>query len=81
MSWTADADADADADPQVNMMGAQVVQGCHLLSFGDWERGKDRERDRDSERDRQWLRKRQWQRQTDIGGRGRGMDCGASDEG
>ena len=28
MSWTADADADADADPQVNMMGAQVVQGC-----------------------------------------------------
>ena len=28
MSWTADADADADADLQVNMMGAQVVQGC-----------------------------------------------------
>ena len=27
LSWTADADADADADPQVNMMGAQVVQG------------------------------------------------------
>ena len=31
MSWTADADADADADPQVNMMGAQVVQGCIFL--------------------------------------------------
>ena len=28
LSWIADADADADADSQVNMMGAQVVQGC-----------------------------------------------------
>ena len=27
LSWIADADADADADSQVNMMGAQVVQG------------------------------------------------------
>ena len=33
MSWTADADADADADPQVNMMGAQVVQGCIFLKY------------------------------------------------
>ena len=31
LSWTADADADADADPQVNMMGAQVVQGWNSV--------------------------------------------------
>ena len=32
LSWIADADADADADSQVNMMGAQVVQGCLSLT-------------------------------------------------
>ena len=33
LSWT--ANADADADPQVNMMGAQVVQGCFFPADAD----------------------------------------------